>query len=157
MGFDRETPLADTAFPSDPLGRADSGQPPDRVFLSNYVRAFEIGAYAEERGRTQNVRFDIVLEVARNTAHIDDRPARVVNYGDLVDAIEDLIAGPRINLLETFAERLALACLADPRAQRVKVRIEKMDRLPGEAGLGVEIVRRRITELNERVLSRGSD
>ena len=88
MGFDRETPLADTAFPSDPLGRADSGQPPDRVFLSNYVPAFEIGAYAEERGRTQNVRFDIVLEVARNTAHIDDRPARVVNYGDLVDAIE---------------------------------------------------------------------
>ena len=152
MGFDRET-----SFPTDPLLRADTAQPPDRVFLSNYVRAFEVGAYAEERGRTQRVRFDIVLEVTRNTAHIDDRPARVVNYGDLVDAIEDLIAGPRVNLLETFAERLAMACLTDPRALRVKVRIEKMDRLPDEAGLGVEIVRRRIPELNERVLSSGGD
>ena len=67
--------------------------PSDRIFLSNYVRAFELGAYAEERGVTQRVRFDIALEVARNTAHIDDRPARVVSYDDLVGSIEDLIAG----------------------------------------------------------------
>ncbi|MEM6664340.1 MAG: hypothetical protein AAF666_19435, partial [Pseudomonadota bacterium] len=52
------------------LGLADL--PSDRIFLSNYVRAFELGAYAEERGVTQRVRFDITLEVARDTAHIDD-------------------------------------------------------------------------------------
>lgn len=150
MGFDRET-----SFPSDPPARSDTGQPPDRVFLSNYVRSFEIGAYREERGRDQRLRFDVVLEVTRNTAHIDDRPARVVNYGEIVEAIEELIAGPRINLLETFAERLAIACLTDPRALRVHVRIEKLDRLPGDAGLGVEIVRRRTPELNERVWARG--
>lgn len=152
MGPEREQ-----AFPSDLLAHPDTGQPPDRVFLSNYERAFEIGAYAEERGRTQRLRFDVVLEVARNTAAIDDRPARVVNYGDLVDAIEELIAGPRINLLETFAERLATACLTDPRARRVHVRIEKLDRLPGDAGLGVEIVRQRTPDLNERVWALGAD
>ena len=142
---------------SDLLARSGGGQPPDRVFLSNYVRSFEIGAYPEERGRDQRLRFDVVLEVTRNTAHIDDRPARVVDYGEIVEAIETLIVGPRINLLETFAERLALACLTDPRALRVLVRIEKLDRLPDDAGLGVEIVRRRTPELNERVWSRGAD
>lgn len=150
MGFDHET-----SSPADRLARTDAGQPADRVFLSNYVRSFEIGAYADERGCPQRLRFDVVLEVARNTAPIDDRPARVVNYGELVEAIEELIAGPRINLLETFAEHLAMACLTDPRALRVLVRIEKLDRLPDGAGLGVEIVRRRTPELNERVWARG--
>ena len=107
--------------------------PADRVFLSNYVRAIEIGAYAEEHGVTQRVRFDIVLEVARNTAHLDDRVGRVVNYDDLVEAVETLAQGERLNLLETFAERLAHALLIDPRARRVTVRLEKLDRLPGGA------------------------
>jgi len=125
--------------------------PADRVFLSNYVRAIEIGAYAEEHGVTQRVRFDIVLEVARNTAHLDDRVGRVVNYDDLVEAVETLAQGERLNLLETFAERLAHALLIDPRARRVTVRLEKLDRLPGGASLGCEITRLRTPESNEKV------
>ena len=118
-------------------GRAEV--PADRFFLANHIRAFELGAYAEERGVTQRVKFDITLEVTRNTAHVDDRPARVVSYDDLVGSIDELIAGPRINLLETFAEQLARKCLSDPRARRVHIRIEKLDRVVG--GLGVEITR----------------
>ena len=144
-------------FPIDPLTRADTDIPADRIFLSNYVREFEIGAYASERGVTQRVRFDVTLEVTRNTAHIDDQAARVVSYDDLVGSIDELIYGPRINLLETFAERLAQRCLTDPRARRVHIRIEKLDRLDGNAGLGVEIVRVRTAELNERVWSLGQD
>ena len=128
----------------------DLDLPADRIFLSNYVREVEIGAFVEEHGVTQRVRFDVTLEVARNTAHIDDKAARVVSYDDLVNAIEELIAGERMNLLETFAERLAAMCLVDPRARRVHIRIEKLDRLQG-AGLGVEIVRARGPEANEKV------
>ena len=131
--------------------------PADRIFLSNYVRDVEIGAYAEEHGVTQRVRFDVVLEVARNTAHIDDKAARVVSYDDLVQGIEALIAGPRMNLLETFAERLAQACLVDPRARCVHIRIEKLDRLSGDAGLGVEIVRQRTPASDEKVWTLGQD
>ncbi len=130
--------------------------PADRIFLSNYVREIEIGAYAEEHGVTQRVRFDITLEVTRNTAHIDDRAARVVSYDDLFQAIEALVAGPRMNLLETFAERLAQMCLVDPRARRVNIRIEKLDRLNG-AGLGVEITRVRSAESDEKVWALGQD
>lgn len=134
----------------------DSAIPADRIFLSNHVRAFEIGAFTEEHGVTQRVRFDVTLEVTRNTAHIDDTVPRVVSYDDIVNAIEDLIAGDRINLLETFAERLAQKCLSDPRARRVHIRIEKLDRLDG-AGLGVEITRVRSVESDGKVWNLGQD
>jgi len=131
----------------------DAEAPADRVFLRNYTREIEIGAYAEEVGKTQRVRFDIVLEVTRNTAHIDDKVGRVINYDELIEAIDTVLAGPRVNLLETFAERLAQLCLVDPRARRVHIRIEKLDRLPGGATLGCEITRNRTPESNEKVWS----
>mgnify|MGYP006275072949 CR=1 FL=1 len=130
---------------------AEQDQPADRIFLSNYVREVEIGAYPEERGVTQRLRFDIVLEVTRNTAHVDDRVGRVINYDTLVEAIEKLATGERINLLETFAERLAQTLLIDPRARRVHLRMEKLDRLPGGATLGCEITRVRTPDTNEKV------
>ncbi len=134
---------------------ASTGADPqaDRIFLRGYTREIEIGAYTEEVGVTQRVRFDIVLEVTRNTAHIDDQVGRVINYDDLIEAIGGLIAGPRISLLETFAERLAQLCLIDPRARRVHIRIEKLDRLPSGATLGCEISRQRTPESNEKVWS----
>lgn len=117
---------------------------PDRVFLSNYVREIEIGAYREEFGVRQKVRFDVALEIARGTVDADDRIGRVISYDTLIQAIGGIADGPRLNLLETFAERLADAILADPRALRALIRIEKIERLPGGAGLGIEIARRRV-------------
>lgn len=123
----------------------------DRIFLSNYVTEIEIGAYREEVGVTQRLRFDITLEVTRNTAHIDDRVGRVINYDDLIAAIHELAGGERINLLETFAERLAGAILVDPRARLAHIRIEKLDRLENDATLGVQISRARSPETNEKI------
>ena len=142
------------SHPADPLAVPGEDVPADRIFLSNYVRLVDIGAYAEERGVPQRLRFDVTLEVARNTVHIDDKADRVVSYDDLVAAIHDLIDGPRMNLLETFAEALASRVLIDPRSRRVHVRIEKLDRLEG-AGLGVEIVRVREPDSNGKVHSLG--
>ena len=144
-----------TQFP-DGAARPDLDIPADRIFLSNYIRDVEIGAFKEERDVTQRVRFDVVLEVARNTAHIDDKAARVVSYDELVGSIEELIAGERMNLLETFAERLAAMCLVDPRARRVHIRIEKLDRLQG-GGLGVQITRSRGPDADEKVWNLGRD
>lgn len=122
---------------------SDRSRPSDRIFVRNYVREIEIGAYPQERGITQRVRFDITLGVAPAAVPVEDDHTRVVNYEDLVAAIEALAAGERINLLETFAERLAARILADRRARRVEIRIAKLDLLAGEAVYGVEIVRER--------------
>jgi dihydroneopterin aldolase len=118
-----------------------AGPPLDRISVRDYVRDVEIGAFRPERGVTQRVRFNVVLEVSRHAAARDDDVDKVISYDTITEAIEHELAAERVNLLETLAERVAARCLADPRAVRAFVRIEKLDRIPG--ALGVEIVRTR--------------
>ncbi len=130
-----------------PYVRAAATQEPglvDRISVRDYTRDVEIGAYTTERGVRQRVRFNVVLEVAHHTAAENDDVDKVLNYEMIVEAIEAALADGRLNLLETLAERVASGCLADPRAARVFVRIEKLDRIPG--ALGVEIARTRLPE-----------
>jgi dihydroneopterin aldolase len=118
-----------------------AGPPLDRISVRDYLRDVEIGAFRPERGVTQRVRFNVVLEVSRHAAARDDDVDKVISYDTITEAIEHELAAERVNLLETLAERVAARCLADPRAVRAFVRIEKLDRIPG--ALGVEIVRTR--------------
>jgi dihydroneopterin aldolase len=118
------------------------GPPVDRISVRDYVRDIEIGAFRAERGVTQRIRFNVVLEVTHSAAAATDDVDQVVSYDMITDAIEAALAVDRLNLLETLSERVAAICLADPRSVRIFVRVEKLDRIPG--ALGVEIVRRRL-------------
>lgn len=115
--------------------------PLDRISVRDYTRDVEIGAFRSERGVTQRIRFNVVLEVSHHSAAEDDDVDKVISYDTITEAIEAQLSNERINLLETLAERIAARCLADARAVRVFVRIEKLDRIPG--ALGVEIMRAR--------------
>jgi dihydroneopterin aldolase len=121
-----------------------AGPPLDRISVRDYTRQVEIGAFRTERGVTQRIRFNVVLEVSHHAAARDDDVDKVISYDTITEAIEHELGAERVNLLETLAERVAVRCLADPRAVRAFVRLEKLDRIPG--ALGVEIVRTRITE-----------
>lgn len=125
-------------------GVADAPDPPDRISVRDHVREVEIGAFKSERGVTQRIRFNVVLEVGRHAAAVSDDVDQVISYDMIVEAIDAVLAAGRINLLETCAERLAEKCLADPRTVRALVRVEKLDRIPG--ALGVEIVRSRLPD-----------
>ncbi len=122
----------------------------DRISVRDYTREVEIGAFRSERGVTQRIRFNVVLEVAHSAAAATDDVDKVLSYETITEAIEAALAAERLNLLETLAERVAAGCLADPRAARVFVRIEKLDRIPG--ALGVEIARVRAPEAAARPL-----
>lgn len=122
------------------IGRGVEGVPCDRVFLRDHVAAIEIGAYAEEYGVTQRLRFSVELDVRKFSADYADEVESVVSYDLIFEAIRDLAAGSRMKLLETFAERLAARLLTEPRVARARIRIEKLDRVSG--ALGVEIERR---------------
>jgi len=119
-------------------GSADTR--PDRIFLSDHVVEIEIGAYPEEFGVTQRVKFNVELDVMRRQREYADEVESVVSYDLIFHAIRDLAKGPRMKLLETFAERLATLLLDEARVQSARIRIEKLDRVSGS--LGVEIERR---------------
>ncbi|PZQ49280.1 MAG: diguanylate cyclase [Rhodovulum sulfidophilum] len=139
----QETMIA-FAAPEARAGAAEGGQPLDRISVRDDVRAVEIGAFGSERGVTQRLRFNVVLEVAPHEAARGDDVDLVISYDTITEAIEAELAAERLNLLETLAERIAARCLADRRAARAFVRIEKLDR--GTGALGVEIVRARAAE-----------
>jgi len=113
--------------------------PLDRISLRGHVVEVEIGAFQAERGTTQHIEFNIVVEVAPLTGPIDDDVDRILSYDRLTEAIAIELGAERLNLLETLAERVADRILHEPQARRVFVRIEKLDRGPG--ALGVEIAR----------------
>lgn len=124
----------------DARSRATGGDHPlDRISLRDHVVEVEIGAFQAERGSTQRVCFNIVVEVRPLEGRVDDDVDRILSYDKVSEAIATELAAERLNLLETLAERIAERILLEPPAERVFVRIEKLDRGPG--ALGVEIVR----------------
>jgi len=116
-----------------------SGGLHDRISLRDYITEVEIGAFQQERGHLQRIKFNVVVEVAPLTGPIDDDVDRILSYDRVTEAIDTELGAERLNLLETLAARVAERVLLEPQALRVFVRIEKIDR--GPYSLGVEIVR----------------
>lgn len=121
---------------------SDRKLPPDRISLRDHIVEVEIGAFQTERGTTQRVCFNVVVEVQPPEEPLDDDVDKILSYDTITDAIADALGFERLNLLETLAERVAARILQSPQALRTFVRIEKLDRGPG--ALGVEIVRSRV-------------
>lgn len=114
----------------------------DRISLRDYITEVEIGAFQAERGTMQRIKFNVVVELAPVTGPIDDDVDRILSYDKVTEAIQFELSEERLNLLETLAERVAERILLEPQAERVFVRVEKLDRGPG--ALGVEIARERV-------------
>ncbi|MFA5539416.1 MAG: dihydroneopterin aldolase [Gemmobacter sp.] len=129
------------AHPEERAAATGGPAPRDRICLRDHVVEAEIGAFQQERGTTQRLRFNVVVEVRPASGPLDDDVDRILSYDRITEAIAAELAQERLNLLETLAERVAERILTEPRAMRVFVRVEKLDRGPG--ALGVEIVRAR--------------
>jgi dihydroneopterin aldolase len=110
----------------------------DSIFVRDFVLDCNVGVYAEEQGVTQKVRFTVEARLARDVFSVDDEMAEVPSYADIIDVIIALARGGHINLVETFAERIAERVLSDKRIVAVRVMLEKLERGPAR---GVEIIR----------------
>lgn len=129
------------AHPSERAAATAPKHPLDRISLRDHVVDVEIGAFQAERGTTQRICFNVVVEVTPLKGPIDDDVDRILSYDRVTEAIAYELSAERLNLLETLADRVAERILLEPQAVRAFVRIEKLDRGPG--ALGVEIVRGR--------------
>ncbi|MGE0719704.1 MAG: dihydroneopterin aldolase [Alphaproteobacteria bacterium] len=113
-----------------------------RILVRDLVLAASIGAFAHEHQARQRVRIDVTLEAVEDRSAPPDSLGRVISYSRIVSGVRALLDGAHFNLAETLAGRIADLALADPRARRVIVRVEKLDIFPG-AVVGVEIERSR--------------
>ena len=123
-----------------PFPGADAAPGIRREGLTVFVRGLEvaagIGVHDHELGRLQRLVIDVSMEL---TPAAIERLVDTINYETVAEAARAIAADGHVGLVETFAERLALAMLADARVRRCKVRIEKPGALDGAVAPGCEV------------------
>jgi dihydroneopterin aldolase len=83
------------------------------------------GVYDFERAEGQDFVVDVALELDLAPAAASDDVTDTVHYGELAGRLVEIVAGEPVNLIETLADRLVTACLADPRVVAATVTVHK--------------------------------
>lgn len=98
-----------------------------RIFIKDMVIHMAIGVFDNEKGRTQRVRVNVTAEMDRWPDESKDDIGGTLSYARIVEHIQRLAAQGHIHLVETFATRIATACLPENGVKSVTVRVEKLD------------------------------
>lgn len=108
------------------------------VFVRGIHVEAEIGIHGHEYGRTQPLIIDVELTI--DVGGFRENIADTVNYEAVVHHAQQIAAEGHVRLVETYAERLARACLGEPRVIRARVRVEKPQALaPAAQAAGVDL------------------
>jgi dihydroneopterin aldolase len=116
------------------------------VTVRGLVLLCSIGIRRRERESKQRVRVSVDLTATAAAAIPGEDRRRIINYEKIVAAIRDIAGSGHIDLCEGFAERVCTACFADPRVERVRVWVEKLDVFAGAEGVGAILERTRPAE-----------
>jgi dihydroneopterin aldolase len=113
------------------------------VTVRGLVLMCSIGIRQRERERKQRVRVSVDLVATAVAAVPGEDRHRIINYEKIVAAIREIAASGHIDLCEGFAERICKACFADPRVERVRAWVEKLDVFAEADGVGAMLERTR--------------
>lgn len=105
----------------------------DRICVEGIRAIGYHGVLPEEREAGQPFVADVVVHAATRAAALRDDLARTVNYAEVAQRVEAVLAGPSVDLIEALAEKVAVAVLEMERVECVDVRIHKP-----QAPIGVE-------------------
>ena len=111
------------------------------VFIRDFLVRCRIGVYDHEKRKPQRVRINLDLAVDEGEHPIIDDIRNVVSYETMANNILSIADEGHVNLVETFAERIADMCFDDTRVDSVRVKIEKLDIIENAESVGVEIER----------------
>lgn len=115
-----------------------------RLVLVNELELIgRVGVYEVEQRYEQRVVVSLELTIRDNYDGRSDRLEHVYDYDRAIAAVRTTVESTHFNLLETMAERIAIACLADHRVTTIRVRIDKPDVVPSCRSVGIVIERSR--------------
>ena len=102
--------------------------PPERTYtveVQGMTFSARHGVYEAERAARQPFAVDVRLWL--RTAPRDDRLETTVDYAEVYRAVQEVVEGPSVQLIETLADRVADAIVAryGPRLRRLQVRVHK--------------------------------
>lgn len=83
------------------------------------------GVFDFEREQGQDFVVDVTLRLDTRPAAASDDVADTVHYGELAEAVAQVVSGEPVALLETLADRIAAVALADRRVASATVTVHK--------------------------------
>jgi len=97
----------------------------DRISVIG-LRAFgRHGVLPEERANGQEFVIDAALWLDLRPAAAADDLSLTVSYAELAQQLTAIVSGEPVDLIETLADRLVTACLADERVAAAEVTVHK--------------------------------
>jgi dihydroneopterin aldolase/D-erythro-7,8-dihydroneopterin triphosphate epimerase len=115
----------------------------DEIQIVDLLLRTFIGINEEERRNRQDVLINITLHADTRAAGASDNIENAVNYRSITKQVISLVEESQFYLVEKLAAEIAAICLADPRVECARVRVEKPGALRFARSVGVEIERRR--------------
>ncbi|RJL22572.1 dihydroneopterin aldolase [Bailinhaonella thermotolerans] len=97
----------------------------DRVRVTGLRARGRHGVLAAERQLGQEFVVDVTLGLDTRPAAAGDDLNKTVHYGELASRLVAVVEGEPVDLIETLAQRLADACLAEPLVEEVEVTVHK--------------------------------
>jgi len=99
----------------------------DRIAVRGLRVRGRHGVLDAERRDGQDFLIDAVLAVDTRPAAASDDLSLTVDYAGLSERLAAIVGGEPVNLIETLAERLAQACLAEPAVRQAEITVHKPD------------------------------
>ena len=115
-----------------------------KVIIKNLVLNIFIGIHDFEKKKKQRVRFNI--EVITNPCVKPNNKdlKTILNYEEIIYKIKDLVKKEHHELLEDLAENIFTIIFQNRLAQKVKIKIEKLEIIKNSESVGVEFSKSRL-------------
>lgn len=97
----------------------------DRICIAGLRVRGNHGVFDHERMTGQDFVIDAVLWLDTAPAAASDDLSLTADYGGVAGRLAEIVAGPPVALIETLADRLAAACLAEPVVREAEITVHK--------------------------------
>ncbi|MCP5162436.1 MAG: dihydroneopterin aldolase [Hahellaceae bacterium] len=113
----------------------------DQVFIEGLEVETLIGVYDWERTIRQRVIFDLEMDYDCRVAAEGDALDKALDYSAVAEMVRSITDVASYQLLETLAEEVASALLANFAISRIQLRLSKPGAVPAARNVGIKIVR----------------
>ena len=113
------------------------------VFIKDFVIEQIIGFHAHEKIKKQKIKFNIILDVNKNSIPDEKDIKSIVDYEKITNKLENLTTSKKYNFLESLAEDSFKEIFEDERINSVTIKIEKPQAIKKAKSVGVEIFKTR--------------
>lgn len=115
-----------------------------KIIIKNLVLNIFIGIHNFEKKKKQKVRFNIEVITNPFVKPNNKDLKTILNYEEIINKIKDLVKKEHHELLEDLAENIFTIIFQNRLAQKVKIKIEKLEIIKNSESVGVEFSKSRL-------------